>query len=261
MSRPTQWTHCDYCAAPLNPVYSFCVRCAKPYKPAHLVLPKESRPYEDDEVRIRKRAPQAIDLFLWFLAVIGVSGAFAGAVFGWENMFHVQVFVQLCLILTTLVFAATHFPALAVQLKVPGVFSSAFLLGLCLLPVLLAINYFYHVSIIEAFDSVKTRTESYHEIFPSFAGMVLFICVVPSVMEEIAFRGLIQHWLHAAVSPRTAIVVASAMFSAAHFSVISAPYLFLAGVLLGWLRWKTGSLYPSMIVHFLHNFAIITLMN
>ena len=40
----------------------------------------------------------------------------------------------------------------------------------------------------------------------------------------------------------------------------SFPYLFAAGWLLGWMKWKTGSLFPSMVVHFLHNFAVIPWM-
>jgi len=258
----SQLTHCDYCAAPLDPAYSFCVRCAKPFKPAYLVLPEAStRSYEDDEVRIRKRAPQALNLFWWFLSVLAVAGMFAFAVFGGENLFHVQIFVQGALILTTLVFAAIHFPALAVQLKVPGVFSPAFVAGLGMLVALLVVNHFYHYILVNSlFDGIEIEGEVYSEIFPTFAGLVLFVCVIPGIMEEVAFRGLIQHWFHAAVSPRTAIVVSSAMFSAAHFSIISAPYLFALGLVLGWLRWKTGSLYPSMIIHFLHNFAVIVLL-
>jgi membrane protease YdiL (CAAX protease family) len=42
-----------------------------------------------------------------------------------------------------------------------------------------------------------------------------------------------------------------------HFSIVSFPYLFALGVLLGWTKWKTGSLYPSMLIHFLHNLVVI----
>jgi membrane protease YdiL (CAAX protease family) len=50
---------------------------------------------------------------------------------------------------------------------------------------------------------------------------------------------------------------ASFLFAAMHFSIVSFPYLFLVGALLGWTKWKTGSLYPSMLIHFLHNFIVI----
>jgi len=28
-------------------------------------------------------------------------------------------------------------------------------------------------------------------------------------------------------------------------------------MLLGWVKWKTNSLYPSMLIHFLHNFIVV----
>ena len=31
----------------------------------------------------------------------------------------------------------------------------------------------------------------------------------------------------------------------------------LAGNLLGWVKWKTGSLYPSILLHFLHNLIVL----
>ena len=31
----------------------------------------------------------------------------------------------------------------------------------------------------------------------------------------------------------------------------------LVGLLLGWVKWKTGSLYPSMLIHFLHNYIVL----
>ena len=81
--------------------------------------------------------------------------------------------------------------------------------------------------------------------------------VFPALTEEVAFRGLLQHWLHVAVRATTAIVLASALFAAMHFSVISFPYLFAVGLLLGWMRWRTGSLWPPIVAHFLHNLVVL----
>ena len=60
-----------------------------------------------------------------------------------------------------------------------------------------------------------------------------------------------------AVAPRTAITLSAGLFALMHFSVLSAPYLFLVGLLLGWARWRTGSLYPSMVAHFVHNLVVL----
>ena len=53
------------------------------------------------------------------------------------------------------------------------------------------------------------------------------------------------------------LIAMSFLFAAMHFSIASLPYLFLVGMLLGWVKWKTGSLYPSMLIHFLHNLIVI----
>ena len=91
--------------------------------------------------------------------------------------------------------------------------------------------------------------------------MIVLFCLFPAVVEEIAFRGLVQHWLQTAISPLKAMLPASALFTALHFSVLGAPYLFMVGMLLGWAKWKTGSLYPSMVIHFLHNLVVIEYFN
>jgi hypothetical protein len=89
--------------------------------------------------------------------------------------------------------------------------------------------------------------------------LFVIICLIPALTEEIAFRGLIQHWLQTALKPWRAILLASALFTALHLSIISAPYIFLLGLLLGWTKWKTGSLYPAMVIHCLHNAAAVFL--
>ena len=53
------------------------------------------------------------------------------------------------------------------------------------------------------------------------------------------------------------LALASALFTMLHFSVISAPYLFAVGMLLGWTKYRTGSLYPSILLHFLHNYVVV----
>ena len=60
-----------------------------------------------------------------------------------------------------------------------------------------------------------------------------------------------------ALTPFKAMVLASALFVTLHFSILSAPYLFALAMLLGWTKYKTGSLYPAMLIHFLHNYVVL----
>jgi uncharacterized protein len=86
---------------------------------------------------------------------------------------------------------------------------------------------------------------------------VLIVAVQPAIFEELAFRGSIQSSLQGVLKPRDAIVVTAMMFAILHVSVPSLPHLFALGLVLGWLRHASGSLYPAMLMHFSHNFLVL----
>ncbi len=242
---------CSYCSTPLDPSYTFCLRCAKPYKPTPRLLP--STPYLDTEVRIRTLAPQVGQLYLWYLFALIVPGTIAYALLGTPEA--VGLVVQLAVIVPTAIFASIHSCALGSQLDLRKFFTPTLLAGLLLLPFAIGLNYAYHYIIYVYFDAPDVLGEMLENI--PIEVRILMICILPAIVEEIGFRGLIQHWLQPAIGPWKAILMTSVLFSLIHFSLLSAPYLFLVGVYLGWLRWKSGSLYPCIIVHFLHNLAVV----
>src|SRR5262249_34061217 len=92
-----------------------------------------------------------------------------------------------------------------------------------------------------------------------WATIVLVTCVQPAVFEELAFRGVIQSGVQKVVKNRDAVIVSAFMFMIIHLSFASAVHLFVMGLILGWLRLKSGSLYPCMVLHFFHNlFCVLT---
>jgi uncharacterized protein len=90
--------------------------------------------------------------------------------------------------------------------------------------------------------------------------LMLTWAVQPAVIEELAFRGIIFERLSAIVEPRAAIMIAAIAFTTLHLALLSAVFLMCLGLLAGWLRWKSGSIYPAMTLHLLHNAAVVTLM-
>ena len=54
-----------------------------------------------------------------------------------------------------------------------------------------------------------------------------------------------------------AILITGLAFGLAHGLVLGLPVLSVFGITLGWLRWKTGSVYPGMCVHALFNAAAL----
>lgn len=90
-----------------------------------------------------------------------------------------------------------------------------------------------------------------------WSAVILFVCVQPAIVEELAFRGVILGALRGVVGTRDAVVVSSLMFAFLHLGILSFPHLFLIGLMLGFLRVRSGSLYPCMLMHFLHNLLVV----
>ena len=254
---------CHYCGTTLDPSLYFCPNCSTPVQRVEEVLPRVSAPYLSDSKRVELLAPGSIRVFWAYLGLILGAGIVGVALFGPgdDNAGAFHVFFGLVFSAFTLGFAVFHFPTLAPQFRRTGFGHPAAWIGLFLLLPLLGVNFLYQVVFVEALglDEIL-EYDSSDGLFTSRAALVLFVAVIPGITEEIAYRGLIQEWLEKAIEPRKAITVASFLFAISHFSVFSFPYLFAAGWLLGWMKWKTRSLFPSMVVHFLHNFAVITWM-
>lgn len=131
------------------------------------------------------------------------------------------------------------------------------LMGLGLLVPLLGLNIGYHTFLSKL---LELEPDTLPDIF-ELAGfgtltMVFFTCVMPGVWEEIAFRGLIQQRLRSILNPGVALVLTSILFAVIHCTPLSWPYLMLTGLLLGWLRERSGSLIPGMVIHFAHNLIV-----
>ncbi len=67
--------------------------------------------------------------------------------------------------------------------------------------------------------------------------------------EEVFFRGFVLKGLSHRWRPLTGLLVSAAIFSIAHASLAIFIPIFVAGLLLGWLYLRTGSLWGSVWVH------------
>jgi len=258
VDRNEQAGTCRYCGAKLMRGYYFCLRCATPYKDWRSVAPDPGPPLLTEKDLIRRKAPHVWPLFWTYVVVVVGTGLISYLFLQEDNPALALGFRTVVLFVTTCVFAAMHFPSLSVQLRKVGFGHPAAWMGLAALVPALAINYGYHAFIVKlAGIPVPDPLARLRQGGLDEATLIFLFCVCPAVLEEIAFRGLVQHWLQAAIEPARALILASALFAALHFSIASAPYLFAVGMLLGWLKWRTGALYPSMLVHLLHNLVVI----
>lgn len=83
---------------------------------------------------------------------------------------------------------------------------------------------------------------------------LLVIALIPAVGEELTFRGVLQQSLvRRCKNPHVAIILSAAIFSFIHFQFYGfLPRMFL-GLLLGYLFYYSGSLWTSILMHFVNN--------
>ena len=85
-----------------------------------------------------------------------------------------------------------------------------------------------------------------------FAAFFVTVAVVAPVVEELTYRGL-GYSLLAPYGPWVAVVVTGILFGLSHGLLVALPILAFFGLVVGWLRMKTDSVYPSMILHGVFN--------
>jgi membrane protease YdiL (CAAX protease family) len=86
----------------------------------------------------------------------------------------------------------------------------------------------------------------------AFALSALAIGVVGPIVEELMYRGL-GYFLLLRFGNWTAILVTGITFAAAHGLLVGLPVFFVIGGGLAFLRYRTASIVPSMLVHMAFN--------
>ena len=83
---------------------------------------------------------------------------------------------------------------------------------------------------------------------------IISITIMAPLVEELLFRGAIQgYMLRKGMKPLNAILIASAIFGIVHMNPIQIPFAFAIGLIFGWLYYRTGSVVPGIIGHFINN--------
>ena len=77
--------------------------------------------------------------------------------------------------------------------------------------------------------------------------------VVAPFCEEIFFRGFLFPGLLRGMRLWPAVILSAALFTLAHGDLGSAAPLFVLGMLLPLLRWRTGSIWPGIALHIANN--------
>lgn len=83
--------------------------------------------------------------------------------------------------------------------------------------------------------------------------MILSAVIFAPILEEILLRGIILDGLLKRYSPTKAIVWSAIIFGVMHLNPVQAVGAFILGIALGWLYYRTRSLWPCIFLHFVNN--------
>lgn len=80
--------------------------------------------------------------------------------------------------------------------------------------------------------------------------------------EEMVFRGaILRSLLRWKSNPWVGIVISAILFAVIHMNPAQMPHAFLIGLLLGWMYWRTDSIVPGVVYHWLNNTVAYILYN
>lgn len=110
---------------------------------------------------------------------------------------------------------------------------------------------------VELLSSTVEIPNTLAEQFEAMAGTLsgfLGICIVGPIMEEIIMRRVIlKEMAKATKSMWWGIIISSALFAIIHINPIQVVFAMPAGIFLGWLYCKTGSLLVPICIHIINN--------
>ena len=97
---------------------------------------------------------------------------------------------------------------------------------------------------------------------PSISDLILnllIMAVLPAISEEFIFRGILMKWFNKSMGIHLSIVLSAFLFSAIHIQFLGFFPRFFIGIVLGYVFYWSGSLWASILLHFLNNaMAVVT---
>ncbi len=84
--------------------------------------------------------------------------------------------------------------------------------------------------------------------------VILGAVVIAPLVEEMVFRGFFQQQLEQVYRNATvAVLLSSLLFTILHFNPWWSLQIYILGLVLGYLAWRTGSIWPPIVIHAIVN--------
>lgn len=107
------------------------------------------------------------------------------------------------------------------------------------------------------FSTVSSSIDSFGGGLNGFVIILFLSVLLPGIVEELMFRGVIQGSMEHKGRGVLAVIIPAFAFAVFHADIMFFIAPFLAGLLLGFVRHKTGTVYASIITHVVMNLTIL----
>ena len=92
--------------------------------------------------------------------------------------------------------------------------------------------------------------------------IIVFSAVfLAAFLEEMLFRGFIQTSFENTFDVTKAVMSTTLLFAVVHFNPWWSIQIMIFGIILGVMAWKSGSIIPAIIVHFINNSVALIFAN
>jgi len=118
-------------------------------------------------------------------------------------------------------------------------------------------------TLLDESENLKVMTDIFrgHGEAGFLVPLAILIGATPAFCEELLFRGFVQTRLLRRFGVVIGVLVSSALFAVFHMDWVHIIAVFPLGVYLGTITWRSGSLFPAMLAHFINNaisvFAVV----
>lgn len=123
--------------------------------------------------------------------------------------------------------------------------------------VVLAISCFLIESVFEQYVTLPDwEWMSYDDVMQMMLNPIglISVCLLAPLIEEALFRGAIERTLlKKGFNPWTAIIFSAALFGLVHLNLVQGVPAFFWGIVLGWVYYRTRSIWPGVLIHFIVN--------
>lgn len=237
---------CVQCNAPLRPGARFCGGCGAPTEPTTPAPPAPS-------------ATSPIGPTIWFyVAFLGVAGVLNVYARITDDEFGALLIGAIGLAVVTLAFGWSRGALIAAPSRTAGLSLAGYgLILLASVPIVLVVA--AYVDGLYALFRIHVPNELGVLEHRHVVWAVVLIVIAPPLTEELAFRGLIYGGLRDHLRGNEALLISAIAFGLIHLSIPSLVTHVPLGLYLGWLRQRTGSLWPGVFAHACHNLGVCLL--